>query len=374
MMHILNIAKKEIKSDFRDFRTLVFMLAFPIVLMLILGTALTNAFSSNVQLGDIKLLYTVDAGSSLTSSWQQFVKEAGGFDIQFVQAKPGTDGKSKVEDYTYTGYVEVTDNGLDYFGSSIDTIQSNVLQGMLNAFADKYNLASSAAKTDPAKIGEILAASAHGDYVQERTLHAGKAPGSLDYYAMAMTTMIVMYAAIGASTLINREKRYNTALRLLASPVSRGKIFTGKVLGNIVLNLLCVVIVVAFSRFVYQANWGTHYDAVFLVLLSETALAVSIGLAISYFLKGEASRGVLTILIQIFAFIGGAYFPVGAVGGDFLSFLPNLSPIYWANRSLTQIIYDGNVLAALPTAGLNFGLAALLIMLAASAMNRREGF
>ncbi|MEC3543548.1 ABC transporter permease, partial [Bacillus thuringiensis] len=48
-MNIFNIAVMHIKRDFRDVRTLVFMLAFPVVLMLVLGTALTNAFDSDSQ-------------------------------------------------------------------------------------------------------------------------------------------------------------------------------------------------------------------------------------------------------------------------------------------------------------------------------------
>ncbi len=47
-----------IKREFRDVRTLVFMLAFPIVLMLVLGTALSNAFNSDSHtIKDIQVIY-----------------------------------------------------------------------------------------------------------------------------------------------------------------------------------------------------------------------------------------------------------------------------------------------------------------------------
>ena len=309
-MNILTIARKEIKNDFRDIRTLVFLLAFPIVLMLILGTALTNAFSSSVRLDDITLLYKMEAGSGTAQYWDQFMKGAAGSGVHFAAVKAGEDARSEVENDTYTGYVDVTDSGLHYYGSARSTIESNVAEGMLKAFADKYNLASGVAKTDPSKVGTVLAAAEGGDYVQEQSLHADKSPGAIDYYAMSMTTMIVLYGALSANSLMRGEITRNTSIRLLASPVKKSEIFTGKVLGSIVLNMLCVALVVAFSRLVYHAYWGSHYGAVFLVLLTKTMLAVSLGLAISYFMKGDASRSLLMIVIQVSSFLGGAYFPV----------------------------------------------------------------
>ena len=56
-MNILNMALKEIKTDFRDVRTLIFLLAFPVVLMLILGTALSSAFNSTPDVDDVHIVY-----------------------------------------------------------------------------------------------------------------------------------------------------------------------------------------------------------------------------------------------------------------------------------------------------------------------------
>ena len=56
-----------------------------------------------------------------------------------------------------------------------------------------------------------------------------------------------------------------------------------------------------------------------------------------------------------------------------MGFMPNLSPLHWANQALTQIIYNDNVRAALPVMGLNAGLAVLLIVLAASTMKKTGG-
>ena len=64
------------KRDFRDVRTLVFMLAFPIVLMLVLGTALSNAFNSDSHsIKDIRVLYKDEASSTFSQAFEAFAKE-----------------------------------------------------------------------------------------------------------------------------------------------------------------------------------------------------------------------------------------------------------------------------------------------------------
>ena len=75
-MNVLRIALKEMKIV-REPRMLVFMLATPVLLILILGTALSNAFNGSTTIGDIRVLYHNDgAEPALTEQWQAFMREA----------------------------------------------------------------------------------------------------------------------------------------------------------------------------------------------------------------------------------------------------------------------------------------------------------
>ena len=119
----------------------------------------------------------------------------------------------------------------------------------------------------------------------------------MDYYAVVMTTMIALYAAMGASFLIRGERIRKTGDRLIAAPISKAEIFIGKVLGSLVANALCLLLVVLFSKFVFQANWGDHIGIIFIILLTEVFLAISFGLGIGYITKtGKASQRLLWLL------------------------------------------------------------------------------
>ncbi|MCD9022414.1 ABC transporter permease [Cohnella silvisoli] len=372
-MNILNIAIKEIKAALREKGTFVFMLAFPVILMLILGTALTNVFSSNTPVGNIELLYKNEAASpQLTQYWQGFAKAIEQEGVKITPLAAGTDGKLEISEDRYSAYAELSNEGITYYGSSKQTIESNILQGMLTTFADRYNMAAAALKSDPSKAEAIIRnASAPGEYIRETALNPDKQPGSIDYYAMAMTTMIALYSALSGTFLFRGERIRNTALRLMAAPVSKGEIFAGKVIGCTLINLLCVLAVVLISKFAFQADWGNHFGMVFLILVTEVILAVSLGLGLSYILKGDTSRSVVMIFLQIASFVGGAYFPI--MGTDsFLGFVTNLSPLRWANKALAQIIYNDNVAGALPAIGLNVGIAAAFLLIAIISMRRQE--
>ena len=66
-----------------------------------------------------------------------------------------------------------------------------------------------------------------------------------------MTTMIALYAAMGASSLIRGERIRKTGDRLIAA-ISKAEIFIGKVLGSLVANALCILLVMLFSKFVFK--------------------------------------------------------------------------------------------------------------------------
>ncbi|MCM3783158.1 ABC transporter permease [Neobacillus mesonae] len=373
-MNVFHIIRKELVTELRDIRTFVFMIAFPIVLMIILGSALTNAFSSDYEMDSLSLIYKNNTSNEqLNASWSGFMEALEQEGVSFTSAAEETDGQKVIQEDEYTAYAELTDDGIQYYGNPKDSIENNIVQGMLTVFADQYNLMAAAVKADPAAAGQILAAqSSYGSFIQEVGLNPDKQPRSIDYYAITMSTMIALYSALSASYLIRGEVTRGTHIRLYASPVSKGTIFTGKVLASALINFLCVAVVVLFSKFVFQADWGSNYTAVFVLLFTEILLAVSLGLACSYLFKDGASHAVIIIIIQIASFVGGAYFPIHMESG-LLSYVVQFSPLYWANQALIQVIFAGNAQAVIPVVALNVGLSALLLIFSAAFMRKTGG-
>lgn len=369
-MNIFHIAWKEIKTEFRDIRTLLFMIAFPIVLMLVLGTALSNTFTTSLPVNDIQVLYK---DTMQAEYFQQFISKAEKSGIHFKKATGTIDGKKEVKQSKYDGYVEVTQEGIQLFVNSGSSIEGSILQGMITSFVDQYNIASEIMKVAPDQLESAFTRELQGDFIKETSLLPNKQPGSIDYYAIVTTTMIILYGAMSASSLIVGERVRKTADRLMASPVRKSEIFIGKVLGSLVSNTVCIFLVLMFSKLVFKANWGNHLGLVFLVLMTEIIFAVSLGLGVSFLSKTSAGPKVLILLfLQLASFFGGAYFKIDNPEGIF-KFITDLSPLTWMNSGITKIIYANDFSAAIPAITINLAGSLLFLLVAIISMQRREG-
>jgi len=369
-LNILNIAWKGIKTDFRDTRTLFFMLAFPIVLMLVLGTALSNTFTTSLSVDDIDVLYK---DTTKGEYFPHFITEAENSGLHFKKASETLNGEKEVKQGTYDGYVEVTDQGIQLYVNNGTSIEGNILQGMLASFVDQYNIATEISKVAPEKLASAFTREKPADFIKETSLLPDKQPGSMDYYAIVITTMIILYGAMSSSSLIVSERVRKTADRLIASPVRKSEIFIGKVLGSLVSNSICILLVIFFSKLIFKANWGDHLGLVFLVLLTEVVFAVSMGIGVSFLAKTSAGPKVIIMLfVQLSSFFGGAYFKIDNPEGIF-KLITDLSPLTWMNTALTKIIYANDFAAAIPALSINLTGAFLFLLVAIISLQRREG-
>lgn len=372
-MNIFNIAFMEIKRDFRDIRTLGFMLAFPIVLMLVLGTALSNAFTTSIPIKNVNVLYKdTTSGSQFTSFFNQFAKKADQSGIHFKKASKDVNGQNEVKHNKYDGYVVLQNDGVKLYLNEANSVEGSIIQGMLTSFVDKYNVAAEVSKVDSTQIKEVFLNNSH-DYIADTSINSKKEPGSMDYYAIAITTMIALYGAMSASNLISGERLRKTADRLMVSPIRKSEIFVGKIFGNIVVNFLCALVIVLFSKFFFKAYWGTHLLAVLLVILTEVLFAISFGLAVSYLTKSNASsRVIVMIFVQLASFFGGAYFKLENTTG-ILWFITKLSPLTWENTAITKIIYANDLAGMIPALTFNLGFSLLFLLMTTIFLQRREG-
>ncbi|XID94880.1 ABC transporter permease [Paenibacillaceae bacterium WGS1546] len=369
-MNVWRIAVKEIKS-FRDIRMLVFMVGTPLLFILILGTVFTNAFGGSAKVGEIRVLFVNESrDAGLNESWSRFVQEMKQTGVSLEETEDSASGKLAVSRGQYAGLVEIADDRIAFHGNSRDPAEGYLANRLLATFADRYKLEKGAAGmalsvTEPAASDQDMA-------VIETSLDGASQPGAMDYYAVAVTTMIILYSSLSAGLLMDKERKGKTSVRLLAAPVTKAEIFAGKIIGTMALNVLFIGIIVLISKMMFGVNWGDRPGLVFLVLISEIAFALSLGLGLSYVLKGEASNVVLMIIIQFAAFFGGSYFPVEQDGG-FMSAVASYSPLQWSNDAILRIIYSDDGAAALQAMLLNGGTAIFMLLLAGVMMRKREG-
>jgi ABC-2 type transport system permease protein len=161
--------------------------------------------------------------------------------------------------------------------------------------------------------------------------------------------------------------------RLVASPVSRTAILTGRILGGVTLamaqTLLFLAIGVAFGA---RVEGGVRGVLILLVLAALLAVAVS-GLGVILALRtgsAEAVQGTFPLFFALM-FFSSAFFPRETMTGWF-KVLADLNPIsYLVEAMRDQIIETEATSATLIGLGVAVALAALALWAANSAFHRR---
>lgn len=366
-MSVLNIITKEFKQNIRNWKANIMMVLFPIVLMIILGAAFSGVFNNNIEINDMKVLYTVNADEQLASAFRDFtndIKKNTG--ISFEETSDVDKGIASAKDVVYSCYVLVTDKPeeIKIYKNNRYSLNANLLKSMISTFTTRYSAMSAIAKSNPQIVSTIMADTAM-DFVKTQSLDGKRQPGSMDYYGVTMLTLIVMYASMTGLWAIKSEQLQKTGNRMLCSPVNSYEILVGKVLGGILVTIVQFGIVILVSKYILKVYWGSNIWVILLIILSEAIMAISIGTGIAYLIKNDgAANGLLNTLIPIIVFFGGGYMPLSQMSGDLLK-ITNISPLKWVNDSIFRVVYDGDYSKVIPAIAINLVVAAVFVVVSA---------
>lgn len=366
-MNVLNIIKKEIKQNLREKKGNTMMVLFPMLLMVILGMALSGFFKNNIELDDVKVLYTNNGGKVLSEAFSNFVEYGEKMGTIFEETKDVQKGMESVKNAGYSCYILIEDSPqqIKLYKNDRYNFEANFVGAMLKSFVQRYNTIVAIASENPLVVGELAGESQGGgeaEYVRVTSLDRDRQPSSKDYYAVTVLTMILMYASLTGFWSIKSEKNMKTGDRMLCSPVKRHEILTGKVLGSIFITIIQFLLVILFSKYVLKAYWGANIGIILLIVLAEAIMAVSLGTGIAFAIKSEgAAMGVLNTIIPLVIFLGGGYVPVDVFSSILLK-LSKISPIRWVNRAIFDVIYRGDFSLVPIAIAINLSLAALFIV------------
>jgi ABC-2 type transport system permease protein len=154
------------------------------------------------------------------------------------------------------------------------------------------------------------------------------------------------------------ERRHHTLDRLMISPLSRGTILSGKILGVYLLGVMQAVVIFGFGALV-GVPMG-NLPGVVLVTLVFILVGCSLGLLIAALVRREENVQLLGGPVAlVMAALGGGMFPV-EMAPSWMQRLSLLFPTGWAMQAYHLLMWDG--------AGLRTVLPNLLVLAAFAAV------
>ncbi|WP_251861308.1 SagG family ABC transporter permease subunit [Clostridium sp. Marseille-Q2269] len=371
-MKILNILKKEILQNLRDKKSMLLMTLFPMLLMTILGTVFSGNFASTINIPEINVMYSINKDVKLEKNFKDFTKEIEkDMKVKFKENKDEKDALEKISNGKIDVYIKIQDDKkIHAYENNVRAFNSQLVSTLLDTFVDKVNMTKEVGEKNPMALSKIKV-NDFPNFVNIKTIDGKDSPRGIDYYAVTMLTMTILYGtAVGSMTIASEIKR-KTYRRLICSNTSPLKILFSKILASFLVIAFQSFSIYLFSRYILGTNWGHNKLALGSVVGSLIFMAVSAGVCIANTVKNE---GVMAIVIYMFVpvltFLGGGYIPLDLIGSKMLNHISNISPLKWSNDAIFKIIFGNSLSTFQTTLLINIGLG--VVFLAAAILFPRK--
>jgi ABC-2 type transport system permease protein len=361
--HRIAAITSRILRQFRhDRRTLALLFVAPIVILGLLGYLIRGSASApavgiaNEDQGPL--------GAMIASSLEQSTK----ISATTINA---SGGDAKLKDGSVVAYIvfppdfsqlvttqQTVAPEIHLEGSQPGT-QAPVLQALQNALASLAAASPSAFKFQP----------------RVSYLYGGPNLDQLDYFGAAFIGLILFFLVF-VITIVSflRERSQGTLERLMASPLRRGEIVIGYMLGFTVLAVVQAVEVLVFSLYVLRVHNQGNVLLIFAFEILMALSAVNLGIFLSMFARTEfqAVQFIPLVIVPQFM-LSGILFPVSTEPKP-LQYVSDVLPLTYAVDGLRDVMLKGADLTW-PALQLDIGVVAgfcVLVIVAGIATLRRR--
>jgi len=393
MKQIFHIAWNDIKIEFSEKSTLIFFLLLPLVFTTIIGLGLKNSYSNEepedprlvmvvvnqddgrfskqllefMEQSDTSrpILRSIDEAKTLieNDSIGSFLEIPADFSkkiltgeivqISFTKLAESTTAVGLEQDLhssmrKLNTVISIRNQGLTTINKQPNLTESNreeMLLGMEKITLERI-------KNPPTK-----AISTQSELVQTQipTGFEQSSPGQL--VTWVLTTLL------GGSEAFVYERNKGTLRRLLITPNRKGIIFTGKIVGRLLMGIVQMILLIGFGALVLNVNWGKDYLALIIMLFCFGLAGTALGIMLASFARTVRQASGLTILFSmVLAALGGAWWPLEITPKAYQTAVQIL-PSTWAMRGFNDVIIRGqNAQGIFLEAGVLLGFALLFFI------------
>lgn len=348
-MNILYIAINTIKRNFRDKRSLLRSILMPILMIMVLGTALNSAFEGQ-KIDKFDVCYLNQDSGNQANEFNKFLNNDEIKDMFNVRVVASIEeGEKLIDDKKAISlivvpkdYSEKLKSGENAVIQIYNTKYKDFKNEIIENIVDAYNSAGNAVMASAGLNTKNLSYTRYASVDESIISTEGMAPRAIDYYGIAMLVLAIMSSAAFAADMVSEDYFENVGVRINAAPVKTYEKLMGKILGCVFDIFIKGIIIIVFSKLVYGVNWGENFGMIALIIISAAVFATIFGMFITMAVgSGNRASGIIGILNNVFTFIAGGYALI--VTQDIhQSMLMHLSPNFYPQTALLNVIYSNN--------------------------------
>lgn len=370
-------------QNLRDRKSLVIMLLFPIVLTLILGTALGKVVGGGNTVESLHVKAAIinhDRGPAARSMIGFFQSEKIKKIVNSRDYKTEKRAKADLKNQKLDAIIVIPDGfssrvaggrpaRIDFVTSG--DLESTVVKSLADSYLKRVSAIQSAAEmgASPQKEAAVHLDSLIADHAFSTK---GKVPKAIDYYAVTMLIMIILYGYHYGNEVVDQSLHSPIGYRIQSLPFRPINYFVGTALGNIATVFLQIIMLIVFFKFIFRADFGSDLGFVLLLCFLLAFIVMLFSMAVSLFFSEQTADGMLNFIVPIATFLAGGYVQLSfletnPVTAAIRGFLPNSI----VQNLIFQNIYGGGGISVI--GGLLKLAAAAILGLLLVAVGLRRG-
>jgi ABC-2 type transport system permease protein len=344
-MNILHVAYYTVLRNLRDRKSLASMLLFPIILILILGSALSSSYAVS-DVGKTPVAYLNKDTGEGSRYFDEFLKNDEIEKMLSVKkVETFEEGKNLISNNKAYGLIVINEDYSDLLkAGNKGTIEVytgkkgfrvSFIQNIIDSFINGANTITAVQRLGSGSVNYNRV-----DNIEEMPITTeGKLPRAIDYYAITMLVMILMYGAQYGCHGIGEDFMEENGKRIRTTPIKPFELFTGKTIGTVFTIECQALVLIFFTKFVYKANFGDNLLTITFISFTLSTFATGLGIMLSM-VTGDKMKAssILGLVIPVFTFISGGYTKIEA-GNSLFSKIMYVSPNYLAQTAMFNSIY-----------------------------------
>lgn len=379
-MNIWTITWFELKRLTRTRIVMLNQFLLPMILIFILGSALSNLYSTTEKLDidpiHMMIIDQTSEGSLAELGWNQF-KDSSDVKQQLVIME-GKDKQEAIRELK-EGKIDLAAVVPSDFRTAIMKGESSsweIIEGksapknqigkmMLDTYLSGLNLMQAGVQSGGTDGADFT-------YVQMESLsNGGNKYSSFEIYASSMLIMFLLYSGLTVSISLQSEQQNKTLYRLQGMPVTPLTIFMGKILGNSLVAGLQAVVIIVGTHLLYGVNWGSHLVYLIIICMLVITFSMLMGTVITLLVKSYVSTSVIIqSLIVAMTFVSGGFRPIN---NEVINTIGQFSVNHYATQSIMNIMLAGDMSKVMHSISM-LGMYSAVILVVGIVVYRKVGY
>ncbi|MCG8478481.1 MAG: ABC transporter permease [Spirochaetales bacterium] len=346
MKYAFIVLRYTLLRNARDVAATAEQILLPLVLIFVLGTVTGGAVETR-DIGPTAVTYTIEGEGPYAEALQRFLeREEIGRYLSPTEASTPEEALRLLEAEEAVAAIILA---ADDVGNT-DTPQVTLIEGPGHSLRAGVVRSLVDGFVRSVNVSEVLTRLGRDGVVyeplptsfDERVISkAGGAPDGMDFYAVSMLVLFVMYIAGYAVDGLREDLLEPTGERVRSTPVRGWEHIAGKLAAHVVTGVIQGAIIIVVSLVAFGTNWGTRPLALAALLVALCIFAVAFGgLVLALTRDGQQAQYITNYVILASMMLSGGAFRFN-VESSWFGIVQRLLPHYQGQRAALAVIYGG---------------------------------